>query len=123
MWQTKLIVLSRNELDILKKTRKDIVKRFLEIFILTKLKNNTLLSGYDFVEIIHKQFGFWMSPGTVYSALYRMERKGLIKPFCVSKFESRKRAYTVTEEGKKLLLINAKFEDSIVSFIKGIFNG
>jgi DNA-binding PadR family transcriptional regulator len=114
-------VLSGNELDILKKMRRDIVKVFLETFILTKLKNNTPLSGYDFIEIIPQKFGFLLSPGTVYSALYSMERKGLIKPLCVRSFESRKRAYTITEEGKKLLLINAKFEDSIVSLLRGIF--
>jgi len=118
-----LIVLNRNELDFLKEIRRDIVKSFLEMFILTKLKNNTPLSGYDFVEIIHQQFGFWLSPGTVYSTLYSLERKGLIKSPCVSQFESRKRVYTLTEEGKKQLLINAKFEDSIVSLLRGIFVG
>jgi DNA-binding PadR family transcriptional regulator len=89
------------------------------MFILTRLKNNTL-SGYDFVEMIHQQFGFWLSPGTIYSALYSMERKGLIKPLCMSPLESRKRAYTITEEGKKVLLINAKFEDSIVSLLREV---
>ena len=118
-----MITLSRNESDILKKMRRDIVKGFLETFILTKLKNNTPLSGYDLIDIIPQQFGFWLSPSTVYSALYRMERKGLIKTLCVSPFEGRKRVYTVTEEGKKLLLVNAKFEDSIVSLLRGILVG
>ena len=118
-----MIALSRNESDILRKMRRDIVKGLLETFILTKLKNNTPLSGYDFIDIIPQQFGFWLSPSTVYSALYRMERKGLIKTLCVSPFEGRKRVYTITEEGKKLLLVNAKFEDSIVSLLRGILVG
>ena len=115
-----MIALNRNELNILKKTRLNIVKCFLKPFILTKLKNSTSLSGYDLVEIIHQQFGFWLSPGTVYSALYSMERNGLIKPLCVRPFESRRRAYMITEEGKKVLLVNAKFEDSIVSLLRGM---
>ena len=118
-----MIVLNRNELNILKKIRLDIIKCFLKLFILTQLKNRSPLSGYDLVEIIHQQFGLGLSPGTVYSELYSMEREGLIKPRAASSIKNRKREYILMAEGQKLLGINAKFEDDIVSFVRKILIG
>ena len=118
-----MIITSRYEEEILKEMHRDIVKSFLEIFILTKLKSYAALSGYDFVEVIQKQFNFILSPGTIYSTLYSLERKGLIKPLAVSSIKNRKRAYTLTEKGEKLLAINAKFEDNIVSFFREVLVG
>jgi DNA-binding PadR family transcriptional regulator len=92
----------------------------LETFILSKLKNGASLSGYDFVAIINRQFNFLLSPGTVYSALYSLERKGLIKPVVASSRRNKKRVYSITQEGRQLLAINEKFENDLVSLFRGI---
>ena len=118
-----MIITSRYEEEILKEMHRDIVNCFLELFILAKLKSCAPLSGYDFVETIQKQFSFGLSPGTVYSTLYSLERKGLIKSLAVGSIKNRKREYTLTEKGKKLLSINAKFEDDIVSFVRKVLVG
>jgi DNA-binding PadR family transcriptional regulator len=53
--------------------------------------------GYDVIRYIQKEFGCLLSPGTVYTTLYKSERSGLITSCLVS---SRKRTYRVTEKGK-----------------------
>ena len=55
------------------------------------------IGGYDIIKYLHKHFRFLPSPGTVYSQLYSLERKGLIK----NVGNERKRTYTLSEKGRK----------------------
>jgi DNA-binding PadR family transcriptional regulator len=71
--------------------------------VLAELRNEPL-SGYDFIAIIRKRFNMLISPGTVYSLLYSLERKQLIE----SSGEERRRTYTLTEKGKKTIEIIMK---------------
>jgi DNA-binding PadR family transcriptional regulator len=73
-----------------------IVKNFLDILILRNLSKYNSLSGYDIIELIHEKFKQLISPGTVYSVLYAIERKGLVK----GESDGRKTVYTLTEKGK-----------------------
>jgi len=94
--------------EILEETRKSMIRNFLEIIVLDELRTSSPLSGYDFVDFVRKKFDVLVSPGTVYSVLYSMERKGLIK----NEGDARKRTYTLTDKGKETIntILNSKEE-------------
>ena len=76
-----------------------IIQNFMDIIILKYLKNNHPVSGYDVIKYLHKKFHMLPSSGTVYSLLYSLERKNLIK----GNMNQRKRVYKLTDQGEKLL--------------------
>jgi len=75
-----------------------IAKDFMDVIILLEIIKAPL-SGYDVVKIIHRRFNLLISPGTVYSTLYSLERKGLIKGVK----RDRKRVYVLTRKGEDLI--------------------
>src|SRR3990170_4514872 len=81
---------------IVEKLRRRTIQNFLDILILTEMKNSSL-SGYDVIGLVHQRFGILMSSGTVYSLLYSLERDGWIRGFR----KHRKRAYDLTEKGEQ----------------------
>ena len=83
---------------VLKIAEACIVAAYLDGIILCQLKNS-YLSGYDLLKIINEKLDIVVSPGTMYSTLYSLERQGYIE--CTS--NSRKRIYTLTENGKKAI--------------------
>jgi len=95
--------------EILPFMEKRILTNFMDLIILSILHNNGLpLGGYDIIKILHREFSFLPNPGTVYSHLYSMERKGLLK----STENDRKRVYSLTREGKRyieMLLANREY--------------
>jgi DNA-binding PadR family transcriptional regulator len=103
MWRKKFL-----ESKILKEMQRSMVKFFLDIIILAELRNSDPVSGYDVMDFVHKKFGFLISPGTVYSVLYSMERKGLIKCAGIQT----KRVYALNEKGAEKIdaLSNSKEE-------------
>ena len=74
------------ELSILKKMYRRLIKSFLDVLILSEMRNGPT-SGYDIITFIHNKFDLLVSSGTVYSFLYSLERNGLIE----GKWNSRKR--------------------------------
>jgi DNA-binding PadR family transcriptional regulator len=76
-----------------------IIQNFMDIIILTHLKNNSPMSGYDVIKYLHKKFGMLPSSGAVYSLMYSLERKNLIK----GNMNPRKRVYKLTSQGEKIL--------------------
>jgi DNA-binding PadR family transcriptional regulator len=92
----------------LKEVKSRIVKYFLDIIILIYLGKNNGLSGYDIIELVQDKYGQSLSPGTVYSILYSIERKGLIK----GNSDGRKTIYALTAQGKESLadILNCKQE-------------
>jgi len=92
------IILSSGRLEgkILKKMHERIIKNFMDIIIMTELRNGSL-SGYDVISYIHNKFNLLVSSGTVYSLLYSLERNGLVE----GTWDERKRVYKLTEKGKK----------------------
>jgi len=103
------------EHDILRKMHEKTIKSFMDILILAELKNNQM-SGYDVISHIHKKYGILMSSGTIYSLMYSMERKGLIK----GRQNQRKRVYVLTETGEHNLKAITKANDEIQSFLKNM---
>jgi DNA-binding PadR family transcriptional regulator len=76
-----------------------IVKGFLDLIVLIALKNQSGLTGYDIMMLVHRRFGTLISSGTIYSVLYSLERKNMIK----GSSDGRKTSYLVTQEGNQYL--------------------
>jgi len=96
-----------------------ILKAFMDIAILAKMIKDSPLSGYDAILYFHSRFGFHVSPGSVYSSVYQMEREGLIE----SQRSSRKRVYTVTEKGREIVNEALNAMNEINSFFKMLLSG
>ncbi|RLG93444.1 hypothetical protein DRO34_00140 [Candidatus Bathyarchaeota archaeon] len=83
--------------NIVRNLFKKILRNFIDIFILFSLAKTDFLSGYDILTKINDRYMLLLSPGTVYSILYRLEREGLIEG---QKMDG-KRVYRITEKGRK----------------------
>ena len=97
-----------------------LVKEFMDVLVLSLLNNGHPIGGYDVIKFIYKKFHILMSSGTVYSALYSLERSELIK----GNWTQKKRVYMLTERGKETLeeLLNEKesVQALITNFIRNI---
>ena len=79
--------------------RKKAVTSFLDIFILKEFEQKTDITSYEVMLLIHKKFDVLFSPGTIYSAVYSLERRGLVG--CT---QNHGRAVCIlTEKGKEML--------------------
>ena len=85
----------------------------MDIVILTKLQDSSL-SGYDIIGYIHKKYGILISPGTIYSMLYSLERKGYIQGQSIK----RKRLYALTKKEDKETI--KKTNSEIQKFLRQI---
>ena len=79
--------------------REKIFLALLDIILLKYIKENGSLAGYDFMIWVHKKYGVLLSSGTVYTKIYSLERRGLVK----GEWGERKRIYTLTKEGEATL--------------------
>jgi len=84
----------------------------MDILILSKLKEAPM-SGYDIISLIYKKFHILLGSGSVYSLLYSMERKGLIKGV----WNERKRMYVLTPKGEATIEAALKSYEKIENFI------
>lgn len=93
--------------DFSKKMRRRIVRNFLDVLILAEMLKGPL-SGYDVMTFVHDRFRFLLSPGTIYSILYSLERNGLTSAAMVQ----RKRVYRLTDKGRATIreVMNANDE-------------
>jgi DNA-binding PadR family transcriptional regulator len=103
---------------ILMEIHRSMIKNFLDMLILAKLRNSGPLSGYDMIEFIHKKFGMLVSPGTIYAVLYSMERKELIK----GEMTQGKRTYVLTGQGSDAISAILKLQEEIQGFLRMILN-
>jgi DNA-binding PadR family transcriptional regulator len=111
------VILSSGKLEgkILKKMHERIIKNFMDIIIMTELRNSSL-SGYDVISYIHNKFNLLVSSGTVYSLLYSFERNGLVEGV----WEERKRVYKLTQKGEKTISTLLGAGDKIKGFMANI---
>ena len=93
-----MLTAGTSETKIVKAMNQRAIKNFLDIIVMAKLRNG-VLSGYDFISFVHSKYHFLLSSGTIYSLLYSLERKGLIK----GAWTERKRVYNLTEKGTKTI--------------------
>ena len=97
------------------KLRTRVVKNFLDILVLTEMKDNPL-SGYDVIGLIHKRYDILVSSGTVYSLLYSLEQEGVIR----GAQNQRKRVYELTEKGEQSLGDIMRVNGDIQNLLKKI---
>lgn len=69
-----------------------LVKHFLGMIILYKLKQD-ITHGYDLIKFVHKTFGIFLSPGTVYPVLYELEKNGIVR----SEMMGKRRMYSLAD--------------------------
>jgi DNA-binding PadR family transcriptional regulator len=106
------------EENIIEEIETRIVKTFLDIIILQVVKERGSASAYDIILFLEKTFGKNLSSGTVYAAIYSLQRKGLI----AGTQESRKTIYKLTEKGEETLKIIQNSEEDLRKFRIGSFN-
>jgi DNA-binding PadR family transcriptional regulator len=80
----------------LTKVTRRVVKSFQDIAILAVLEENENLTGYQVMRRIYEKLGIHLPAGTIYAALYALEREQLIKAVSRPKC----RTYTLTSKGE-----------------------
>jgi len=113
---TVAVVDEKSKARVLKKLFEKMIKNFLDVIVMAELRNGSL-SGYDLIAFVHGKFGYLMSPGTMYSLLYSLERHGLVEGVWVE----RKRMYKLTERGRVSLEVLLGSQDKIKGFMCSIF--
>ena len=111
------VILNSGKLEgrILKKMHERIIKNFMDIIIMTELRNGSL-SGYDVISYIHNKFNLLVSSGTVYSLLHSLEGNGLVEGV----WEERKRDYKLTAKGDNTIDTLLGASDKIKGFMANI---
>lgn len=82
-----------------------LIVNFLDIIIIRHFQKKTF-SGYDATKFLNKKLKILLSPGTVYSTLYVMEREGLLESSNIDN----KRIYKATGKGLQIdqLLLSSR---------------
>jgi len=76
------------------------------------------MHAYDVIGYFHKKFDILLSAGTIYSAMYSLERQNLVQ----GNMNQGKRAYKLTNQGEKLLnQICSKKNHTIQAVLSSIF--
>jgi DNA-binding PadR family transcriptional regulator len=84
--------------------RGEVLKGHLDLLLLAALRDEPA-HGYRVVELLRERSGglFELGEGTVYPALYRLERAGLLASAWSSDAGRRRRVYRLTARGGKAL--------------------
>ena len=82
-----------------------------------EMKKRENISGYDVIDLVNLKFSESISPGTVYSTLYAMERKGLI----YGETDGRKTVYKLTEKGHLAMDTIRKSKNMLIDVCKRIY--
>jgi DNA-binding PadR family transcriptional regulator len=86
------------ETQVLNDLEIEIIKNHLKIILLLTIKRKGALGGYDLLQHAKKKYKVNLSPGTVYTQLYGLERKNLL----IGQMDSSgKRVYSLTSDGIK----------------------
>ena len=104
-----------NSSNLLETLQRRVIQDFMDIFILAEMKEGSL-SGYDCIGFIHGKFDLLVSPGTVYSLMYSLERDGWIS----GAWNDRRREYELTEKGKQNLAVINKVNEEAQNFLRRI---
>ncbi|MCW4005253.1 MAG: PadR family transcriptional regulator [Candidatus Bathyarchaeota archaeon] len=110
-------IIDKSNAKIIDKMNERIIKNFLDVIILSELRNGAL-SGYDIISYIHNKFQLLISSGTIYSLLYSLERNSLIEGV----WNERKRTYQLTTKGNNMITTilntNQDLRKFVTSFLK-----
>ena len=112
----KTVLLSNMEVEI----ERRLITNFMDLIILRILRSNKhSMGGYDIIRYMQLNYNLLPSSGTVYSCLYAMERRGLIK----ARQHGRKRAYIITSHGEKTIKALEASKNKLNRFISMILYG
>jgi DNA-binding PadR family transcriptional regulator len=103
---------------IVENLRRRTIKTFMDMLVLGELQEKAL-SGYDIITLIHKRFNVLVSTATVYSLPYSLERKGLVN----ADMDQRKRVYTLTDKGEKILETVGRANGEINGLVQNLISG
>jgi len=106
------------ERDVVNTIYARLLKEFMDILIMVKMREGET-SGYDILTYFHQKFDLLVSPGTVYSVLYSMERNGLTKARGVD----RKRIYTLTPKGEATIKAIRESSGVLENFLTRLLKG
>jgi DNA-binding PadR family transcriptional regulator len=98
-------------LAVIKKAEEKIVKKTLEIIVLSLAKNKPV-SGYEIIRFIRQNFNVWLSAGTVYSTLQLLEKEGVLEQVNLQKVKH----YKLSAKGKKTLTTMLKVLNTVIRF-------
>jgi PadR family transcriptional regulator PadR len=86
--------------------RGEVLKGHLELLLLAALREQPA-HGYRVVELLRERSDglFELGEGTVYPALYRLEKRGLLASAWESGSGRRRRVYRLTARGEKMLAV------------------
>ncbi len=93
--------------------RAETLKGHLDLLLLAAVEDEPL-HGYGIVEALRDRSGgaFDLAEGTVYPALYRLERQGLLQSAWSARTGRRRRLYRLTSSGRNALVEErARFAD------------
>ena len=84
--------------------RAEVLKGHLDLLLLATVGRQPS-HGYALVEALREQSGgvFTLAEGTVYPALYRLERGGFLRSRWVVRDGRRRRIYSLTRRGRRAL--------------------
>ncbi len=103
------------EARVFRDMQERIIKDFMDVIIMTELRNGPL-SGYDVISYINAKFNILVSSGTVYSLLYALERNGLVEGI----WRERKRTYKLTDKGEVTISTILGAQERIKAFLSTI---
>jgi DNA-binding PadR family transcriptional regulator len=98
-----------------KKIKERIVKHFLDLIILSLSKKGSI-TGYDAMNYVNDNFNIILSPGTVYSTIYSLERQNCL----VGNHVGDKRCYSITETGLQKIETFVSLKSEIIDLIKNL---
>jgi DNA-binding PadR family transcriptional regulator len=104
--------------EVLRDLEIEIMKNHLKIVLLLAIKKNGPLSGYDILRRTQKKYGFNLSPGTIYTQLYALERKNFLKGQIDP---TGKRVFSLTAAGLRATAIILSSRDQIEKMFAMLF--
>ncbi|MDD3051596.1 MAG: PadR family transcriptional regulator [Candidatus Cloacimonetes bacterium] len=96
----KYIVQTR-ELPIHNDDVEEMVKKHLNIVVISMIRNNSM-SGQDIAKEIFYKYHVYMSPSAIYSILYSLKNQGMLEIDTV-KGDLRTKYYVPTEKGRQVI--------------------
>jgi DNA-binding PadR family transcriptional regulator len=99
----------------LRKINQRIVKHFLDLIILNQSKKGSI-TGYSVMTYVNENFDIMLSPGTVYSTIYSLERQNCL----VGNHVGEKRCYSITETGQQRIETYVSLKNEIIDLIKNL---
>jgi DNA-binding PadR family transcriptional regulator len=94
------------------------IRYFMNVLIMKYLKRQQPANAYDVIKYLHKEFGVLVSPGTVYSVVYSLERQAFIK----GKNNPSNRVYRLTDKGEEFIANIRTTKNQIQLLISKIFS-